>query len=172
MVQAGNTRDELMRLVQLIAGEGAKIAENFAAQHGLHHTDAQALAWLLAAQEHGTATTAGALSTELGLTSGGVTFVVDRLERAGHLTRVRDPQDRRKVLLHPSPEARALAEELLRPAQQRTETVMAQFTADELETVRRFLDATATSMAEFRTLLADPPAPPGAARTTRSSNQA
>lgn len=159
MAEVGNTRDELMELVQLLAVEGAKIAESFAVQHGLHHTDANALAWVLVAQERGTFVTAGALAAELGLTSGGVTFVVDRLERAGHLTRVRDHQDRRRVLLHPSASARALAEELLRPAQQRTEAVMANFAAAELETVRRFLAATATSMTEFRESLTNPSAP-------------
>lgn len=158
MAEMSNPRDELMGLVQLVAAEGAKISESFAGQHGLHHTDADALAWVLIAQERGAFATAGALSTELGLTSGGVTFVVDRLERAGHLRRVRDHQDRRKVLLRPSAGARELAEEFLRPAQQRTEAVMAQFTAAELDTIRRFLTATATSMTEFRQSLADPPA--------------
>lgn len=156
MAEVGKTRDELMGQVQLIATEGAKITESFAAQHGLHHTDAGALAWVLIARERGTPVTAGALAAELGLTSGGITFVVDRLERAGHLTRVRDDNDRRKVFLHPSAGARELAWELLRPAQQRTQDVMAQFTEAELDTVRRFLAATATSVTEFRKSLTDP----------------
>ena len=156
VTEVGKMRDELMGLVQLVAAEGAKITESFAARHGLHHTDAGALAWVLVARERGRPVTAGALAAELGLTSGGITFVVDRLERAGHLTRVRDDNDRRKVSLHPSAGARELAWELLRPAQQRTEDVMAQFTETELDTVRRFLTATATSMTEFRDSLADP----------------
>ncbi len=46
--------------------------------------------------------TAGELAAYTGLSSGTVTGVIDRLERAGMLERRRDPSDRRKVLLHPS----------------------------------------------------------------------
>ena len=41
--------------------------------------------------------TAGELAVESGLTTGAVTAVVDRLERAGYARRVRDEHDRRKV---------------------------------------------------------------------------
>ena len=42
------------------------------------------------------------LSGRLGITPGATTELVDRLERAGHLERRRDTQDRRRVQLHPS----------------------------------------------------------------------
>ena len=41
--------------------------------------------------------TAGELAVESGLTTGAVTAVIDRLERAGFARRVRDERDRRKV---------------------------------------------------------------------------
>jgi DNA-binding MarR family transcriptional regulator len=41
--------------------------------------------------------TAGRLAAESGLTTGAVTALVDRMERAGYLRRVRDTADRRKV---------------------------------------------------------------------------
>ena len=41
--------------------------------------------------------TAGELALEAGLTSGAVTGVIDRLERAGYVRRAADPGDRRKV---------------------------------------------------------------------------
>lgn len=40
---------------------------------------------------------AGELATASGLTTGAVTAVIDRLERAGYARRVPDPSDRRKV---------------------------------------------------------------------------
>ena len=43
--------------------------------------------------------TAGRLAAESGLTTGAVTALVDRMERAGYLRRVRDTADRRKVWL-------------------------------------------------------------------------
>jgi DNA-binding MarR family transcriptional regulator len=49
---------------------------------------------------------AGRLAEETGLTTGAITTVLDRLERAGYARRVRDPTDRRRVLVELAPEAR------------------------------------------------------------------
>lgn len=171
MSDPGNTAEDLTRLVQRLVVEGTKIVETFAAQHGLHHTDADALARVLTAQQRGAPMTAGALATELELTSGAITFVLDRLERAGHLTRVRDDRDRRKVFLHGSASGRALAEEFLGPALERTNAVLERFTPTELEVVRSFLTATGTAMAEFReSLPPPPPSPPPAGRPHRPAS--
>lgn len=43
--------------------------------------------------------TAGELARHLGLTAGGTTGVIDRLEDRGWVRRVRDPHDRRKVIV-------------------------------------------------------------------------
>ncbi|WP_246843177.1 MarR family winged helix-turn-helix transcriptional regulator [Allokutzneria sp. NRRL B-24872] len=43
--------------------------------------------------------TAGRIAELSGLSTGAVTGVIDRLERAGFVRRVRDPHDRRKVLV-------------------------------------------------------------------------
>ena len=43
--------------------------------------------------------TAGEIAKRLGLTSGAVTNVIDRLVRAGLVRRVADPKDRRKVIV-------------------------------------------------------------------------
>jgi DNA-binding MarR family transcriptional regulator len=47
------------------------------------------------------AMTAGELATRLGLTTGAVTGVIDRLERAGLVRRAADPTDRRRVVVEP-----------------------------------------------------------------------
>jgi DNA-binding MarR family transcriptional regulator len=49
--------------------------------------------------------TAGELAREAGLTTGAVTSVIDRLERAGYVKREADPSDRRKVLVRMTPAA-------------------------------------------------------------------
>jgi len=49
--------------------------------------------------------TAGYLARITGLTTGAVTGVLDRLEKAGLVERFRDPADRRKVFVRPRPEA-------------------------------------------------------------------
>jgi DNA-binding MarR family transcriptional regulator len=53
---------------------------------------------------------AGQLAIESGLTTGAVTAVIDRLERAGYVARVRDPIDRRKIWVEPTPHLKALVE--------------------------------------------------------------
>ena len=46
-----NTREELARLIQLLVVEGNKIVGAFAALHGLHQTDVEALTRVLVAEE-------------------------------------------------------------------------------------------------------------------------
>ena len=50
--------------------------------------------------------TAGALAEHTGLTSGAVTGLVDRLERAGYVRRAPDPADRRRILIAAVPDRR------------------------------------------------------------------
>jgi DNA-binding MarR family transcriptional regulator len=45
--------------------------------------------------------TAGELARRTGLTTGAITGVIDRLERAGFARRARDASDRRKVIIEP-----------------------------------------------------------------------
>jgi DNA-binding MarR family transcriptional regulator len=45
--------------------------------------------------------TAGDLARRTGLTTGAITGVIDRLERGGFVGRVRDPHDRRRVIVEP-----------------------------------------------------------------------
>jgi DNA-binding MarR family transcriptional regulator len=47
--------------------------------------------------------TPGELARFTGLTTGGVTVMLDRLERGGYLKREPNPRDRRSVLVHLSP---------------------------------------------------------------------
>lgn len=59
--------------------------------------------------------TAGALAEELGLTTGAITTLLDRLEQAGFARRVRDTADRRCVLVELTPLARERIGELYGP---------------------------------------------------------
>src|SRR5262249_55202435 len=47
---------------------------------------------------------AGALAERTGLTTGAITGVIDRLEKAGYARRVKDPDDRRRVIIEPLPQ--------------------------------------------------------------------
>jgi DNA-binding MarR family transcriptional regulator len=62
---------------------------------GLHVTDAECIDFL---QEMGPST-AGDLAKATRLTTGAITNVIDRLEKAGFVKRSPDPNDRRKVIV-------------------------------------------------------------------------
>src|ERR671936_130051 len=49
----------------------------------------------------------GDLAARLGLTSGAMTKVLDRLERAGYITRAADPSDRRRITIAADPDGLA-----------------------------------------------------------------
>ncbi|MEU8529544.1 MULTISPECIES: MarR family transcriptional regulator [Streptomyces] len=111
----------------------------FASENGLHPTDVRALICLLDAERAGTDATPGALGTELGLNSAGTTAVIDRLERLGHLSRVRDPRDRRRVLLRVDDRAKELGWAYFGPLIHRTEALLRGFDATEAAAIDRFL---------------------------------
>lgn len=88
--------DRLNRLLQQMSTETILLHQAIADRLGLNLTDHKALGTLLDA---GQPLTPGQLATQMGLTTGAITGIVDRLEQAGFVRRKRDPQDRRQVSL-------------------------------------------------------------------------
>jgi DNA-binding MarR family transcriptional regulator len=85
--------------------------------------------------------TAGELAVESGLTTGAVTAVIDRLERAGFARRVRDERDRRKVKVEVTDLFYARAGEIWGPVAAEWQAAMAdRFSAAELATIVAFLE--------------------------------
>ncbi len=81
--------------------------------------------------------TAGELAREMHLTTGAVTSVLDRLERAGYARRLRDPADRRRVLVEISPEVSRAGEQIYgRPED--AYKAFSRYTEAELEVLLRF----------------------------------
>lgn len=100
-----------VHLLRHISAHLDLVGARFAAEHDLHPTDLRAIIHLLDARRAGIAATPGWLSARLGLNSASVTALVDRLARSGHVTRTRDEQDRRRVLLSVRDKALRLGEE-------------------------------------------------------------
>lgn len=82
--------------------------------------------------------TAGRLAEVTGLTTGAITGVVDRLEKAGYVRRERDASDRRKVFISVVPEKAAEIGKFYVPMQQAMEKVWSGYTDDELRLLLRF----------------------------------
>ncbi len=103
---------------------------------GVNRTDARCLDVL---DQHGSMS-AGDLAEASRLTTGAITAVIDRLERAGLARRVPDPADRRRVLVELTPKAYETANELMVEPMRKLYTPMAERYSD--EDLRLILDFT------------------------------
>lgn len=151
-------RPELALLLRRLTVELDAVGQRFADLHGLNRTDVRALVAVMDAARRGTALTAGALGEAVDLRSASVTALVDRLERVGHLRRVRDAEDRRRVALEISDSAMAAGGDFFGGLQRDLLAAMSSYTDDELAVVARFL----TEMTEVITRHRRAPGPPKA----------
>ena len=131
---------ELIARYRAAASADAALDARAAERLGISATDLQCLTIV----QQGGGVTAGRLATESGLTTGAVTAVVDRLERAGFARRVRDSGDRRKVNVEVTPEFYERAEDIWGPIASDWERQLgARFSAEQLATIADFLEQAA-----------------------------
>jgi DNA-binding MarR family transcriptional regulator len=83
--------------------------------------------------------TAGELARAAGLTTGAVTAVIDRLERAGMARRVADPADRRRVRIEVTPKLWELTGPLMSPFIGESQAILDDYSTEELERFSEFL---------------------------------
>jgi len=100
--------------------------------------------------------TPGRLAELSGLTTGTVTGVIDRLERAGFVHRQRDVTDRRKVLVAPVPEAMAELARHYAEHGRHTDAVLRRRDPDQLRVIAEFLAELTTPPGGDRPAGADP----------------
>ena len=83
--------------------------------------------------------TAGQLAAAVRLTTGAVTSVLDRLEAAGLVRRIRDTQDRRRVIVEVTDELARQGAPVYGPLIADAAEAHAVFDVDELEVITRFI---------------------------------
>ncbi len=83
--------------------------------------------------------TAGEIAAALGLSTGAVTTLLDRLGRVGYVERVRDEADRRRVHVELTEAARRNVGQFYKPLAEEAAALMARYDAVELELLRGFL---------------------------------
>ena len=129
--------DELIARYRTAANRDVAFDKLAAERLGVSVTDLHCLN--IVESRHGL--TAGELATESGLTTGAVTAVIDRLERAGYARRVRDERDRRKVKVEVTDTFYARAAAIWGPVAAEWQAAMAdRFSAAELATIVEFLE--------------------------------
>ncbi|HZX37313.1 MAG TPA: MarR family transcriptional regulator [Streptomyces sp.] len=75
----------------------------------------------------------------LGLTTGSVTAMLDRLDRLGYLTREPDPHDRRRSVVRPSDRTRRAADEIYRPLAEEANEGLQRYSTAELQLLLDFV---------------------------------
>jgi len=97
---------------------------------------------------------AGQLGAENGLTTGGITFAVDRLEKAGFVSRSRDAQDRRRVIINAMPGVVERVAPLFSSLSRSITDLCAGYSGEELALILDFMQKAApithTEMLELR----------------------
>jgi DNA-binding MarR family transcriptional regulator len=83
--------------------------------------------------------TAGQLAAQTGLTSGAITTAIDRLEKAGHARRVRDTDDRRRIYVELTEEARRNARSFYLEHAELAESLYRNYTEEQLDLLLEFV---------------------------------
>ena len=131
----------LLRLLQEFTLEANRYVDSAGGRNDMHRTDLNALAAVMRHAANGDVVTPGTLRKELNLSSPATTALIDRLCGSGHLVRVREGQDRRQVQLRMTDKAYRDGSAMFLPLARHMGRAMAGFTAQELETAARFMDA-------------------------------
>lgn len=83
--------------------------------------------------------TPGRLAELTGLSTGAITGVLDRLERAGFVAREADPGDRRRTLVRLTPDRMPNMKRIFSPLMHGMERICANYTTQELSLILRFM---------------------------------
>jgi DNA-binding MarR family transcriptional regulator len=140
MVSSAHSSPPVMRIAGLSRQVGeavllfhAQMAKNL----GLSATEYICLNLVVRA---GNSLTAGQMANLAGLSTGAVTGIIDRLERAMYVRRVRHPRDRRKVLVEASEATAAQVQHAAETVMTVPGHALASYSTVELTVIERYLD--------------------------------
>jgi DNA-binding MarR family transcriptional regulator len=149
------------KLLDALSWEGRRSAAYFgmlnravASRMKLNATDIEALGVLAVLGP----TSPTRLASLLAMGTGSMTLVIDRLERAGFVRRVRDCDDRRSLTIEFVPERRAEASMLYAPLQQQGAEIAKRYTESDLAVIIDYLTRSNDLLREIATSLAEGPA--------------
>ncbi|MGG5751959.1 MarR family winged helix-turn-helix transcriptional regulator [Zafaria sp. Z1313] len=129
----------LMLALQEFAQASERYVETVGARHHSHRTDMNALAAILRFERTGRAPTPGDLARELRLSAPATTALVDRLVSSGHVERLRAEDDRRRVLLRLTDQARRDGREMFGPLGTALAGVIGHYDPEEIDLLARFV---------------------------------
>lgn len=133
---------DLEHAVRRSSALGVIFGQTVANRVGMSSSDLEGLDFLNIEQRM----TAGRLAELTGLTTGAITGMVDRLEKAGFVRRERDDSDRRKVFIAIVPESIAKVGRYYEPLQKAVQRDWESYTDTELKLLLRFMTQAYTTM--------------------------
>ena len=148
--------ESVVRALRRVNFQGSIFGQSIAIRLGLSESDVDALELLI---DTGAAT-AGRIAELMGLSTGAVTRVVDRLEQAGYVRRVSDPADRRRVVVEIVPEKVGTLESMMASLERAAEVEADRYSPEQLALIGDFLgrmaELTGSEAARLRTSTEDP----------------
>jgi DNA-binding MarR family transcriptional regulator len=140
----------LNRAMRDASGHGVIYSQVVAERLGINSTDLECLDFVVMRGPQ----TAGELAKATGLTTGAITGVIDRLERAGFAQRDRDKDDRRKVRVRALPAIERHIYPLFQPMERAALSALSSYKDDELAFLLTFLtrlrEAATAAMTELQ----------------------
>lgn len=127
--------DPLMSAVRALGDVMDRFDDAAARALGIARSDLRALNML----EHGPVA-AGEVATALGLSTSSVTALVDRLVKAGYVTREAVPDDRRKVMVRLEPATYAAFARVYAPCGRAVGAITSRVPAPDVERTRHLID--------------------------------
>ncbi len=125
----------VLREVRRMTAQSVLISQAVSERFGLNSSDLECLDLALLSG----GATAGEFAKATGLTTGAITGVIDRLERAGYVRRERDPADRRKVVVRARPAMTRRIAPLYDSLQREMTALWSQYRDDQLALILDFL---------------------------------
>jgi DNA-binding MarR family transcriptional regulator len=135
--------ERFAQLARELSQATVRYHEQVAEHVGLSATDHKCLDLAIQAERP---LTAGQIAELSGLSTGAVTGVIDRLERAGFVRRVRDPHDRRKVLVEVSRGSLTRYGNAYDGLWSALDSALGDYTEAELDVIERFVAAMVRSL--------------------------
>ncbi|WP_306359786.1 MarR family winged helix-turn-helix transcriptional regulator [Nocardia sp. CC227C] len=120
-------RERLAEELRAYGSSFTELGRRFAVSLGVHSTDAFALLEISAAEAQGTPLSPVLLSKRISLSSGAMTALLNRLERAGYISRTREHTDRRIVTLRSSNDVKEIADSYFEPLNTQQDAILSQY---------------------------------------------
>jgi len=140
MTQSHDPAAEVLDALRTYREADTAMSARARADSSMTDNEMRIIHFLLTAQKRDTAVTPTALSRHLGVTSASMTALLDRLERAGAIERVRHPSDRRSLLITATPHAERTVGAPVVAFQEATRRIASELDEKERDAVLHFLE--------------------------------